>query len=48
MKHLISIHDLSLEEVNKIFELSAKLKKERKQGIPHPLLKGKTLGMIFT
>ncbi len=48
MKHLISIHDLSLSEINKIFELSAKLKLEKKQGIPHPILKGKTLGMIFT
>lgn len=48
MEHLISIHDLSLSEINKIFELSSKLKLEKKQGIPHPILKGKTLGMIFT
>ena len=48
MKHLISIHDLSSEEINGIFELSRKLKKELKNGIQHHLLKGKTLGMIFT
>jgi ornithine carbamoyltransferase len=48
MKHFISIHDITTEEINKIFELAEKLKKEQKSGIQHHLLKGKTLGMIFT
>jgi ornithine carbamoyltransferase len=48
MKHLISIHDLSPEEINEIFKLSKKLKVELKKGIQHHILKGKTLGMIFT
>lgn len=48
MKHLISLHDVSKEEILKILDLAARLKHETKNGIPHPILKGKTLGMIFT
>lgn len=48
MKHLISIHDLTFDEINEIFELSAKLKEFLKEGKDHSYLKGKTLGMIFT
>ncbi len=48
MKHLLSLHDWSPEDIEKALTLAAKLKKEQKEGIPHPLLAGKTLGMIFT
>lgn len=48
MKDLISLHDLTSEEVIDLLKLGLKLKSELKQGIPHPILKGKTLGMIFT
>ncbi len=48
MKHLISLHETSTQEVEQILTLAAKLKAETKAGISHPLLKGKTLGMIFT
>ena len=48
MKHLLSLHDWSPEDIKTALTLAAKLKKEQKEGIPHPLLKGKTLGMIFT
>lgn len=48
MKDLISLHDLSSEEVQNLLKLGLKLKDEQKKGIPHPILKGKTLGMIFT
>ncbi len=48
MKDLISLHDLTSEEIQDLLKLGLKLKAEQKQGIPHPLLKGKTLGMIFT
>jgi len=48
MKHLLSLHDISVKEVEELLKLSIKLKKELKEGIPHPLLKGKTLGMIFS
>ncbi|MCX7841714.1 MAG: ornithine carbamoyltransferase [Clostridia bacterium] len=48
MKHLISLYDLSFEEMEKILSLAEKLKRQNKEGIQHHLLKGKTLGMIFT
>jgi len=44
---LISIHDLSVGDVEEILALAADLKARQKAGIPHPLLAGKTLGMIF-
>lgn len=47
-KDLISIHDLTLEEVYQIFELSKTLKERLYIGEPHRVLEGKTLGMIFT
>lgn len=48
MQDLISLHDLTSEEVSELLKLGLKLKKELKRGIPHPILEGKTLGMIFT
>lgn len=48
MKHLIDLNDISLEEIEGLFALAAKLKKELKAGIEHYLLRGKTLGMIFS
>ncbi len=39
--------DLSTEEIIDILNLADQLKYELKHGIPHPHLKGKTLGMIF-
>lgn len=48
MKHLLSLHDWSTEDVNHALTLAAQLKQEQKAGIAHPLLKGKTLGMIFS
>ena len=47
-KNLISIHDLTLEEVNQIFEVSKTLKQKQLTGESHRVLEGKTLGMIFT
>ncbi|MCX7710182.1 MAG: ornithine carbamoyltransferase [Clostridia bacterium] len=48
MKHLISLFDLTLEEMESILTLAEKLKRQNKEGIQHHLLKGKTLGMIFS
>lgn len=48
MKDFISLHDLTKEEISTLLELSIKLKDETKKGIEHHLLKGKTLGMIFS
>ena len=44
---LLSIHELSADDVEEILTLGADLKAKQKAGIPHPLLAGKTLGMIF-
>jgi ornithine carbamoyltransferase len=47
MKHLLKMLDLSTEEILDILDTADQLKYELKNGIPHPHLKGKTLGMIF-
>ena len=46
-KDLISIHNLSIDEVHEILDFAADLKVMQKRGLPHQFLKGKTLGMIF-
>ncbi len=46
-KDMLSIHDLSVDEVQEILALAKELKAKQKAGIEHHLLKGKTLGMIF-
>ncbi len=48
LEHFISIHDITVDEFHHLIDLGLKLKKEKKQGIPHHILKGKTLAMIFT
>ncbi len=47
MKHLLKLGNLTREEILDLLGLADQLKFERKNGIPHPLLEGKTLGMIF-
>ena len=47
MKHLLSIADLSADEVWQILNLARELKKEWRKGGNKPILKGKTLGMVF-
>lgn len=47
-KSLVSINDLSQEEIWQILDLSKSLKFKQKSGLPHRLLEGKTLGMIFS
>lgn len=48
MKDFISLHDCTKEEIEQLLMLAIKLKKETKEGKEHHILKGKTLGMIFT
>lgn len=48
MKHLISLHDITSDETEQLLKLTEKLKRQNKEGVQHHLLKGKTLGMIFT
>lgn len=47
MKHLLKLLDLSGEQIISILDLADQLKYEKKNHIAHPLLAGKTLGMIF-
>ncbi|MBR2453107.1 MAG: ornithine carbamoyltransferase [Clostridia bacterium] len=47
MKHLLKLSDLSAQEITEILDLADQLKYEKKNGIPHKHLEGKTLGMIF-
>ncbi|WP_029915684.1 ornithine carbamoyltransferase [Pelobacter seleniigenes] len=46
-KDFLSISDWSVEDLEKIFTLTAELKQKQKEGTPHRLLEGQTLGMIF-
>ena len=47
MKHLLKLMDLSEKEITEILNLADQLKYEKKNGIQHHILAGKTLGMIF-
>ena len=47
MKHLLKLMDLSEQEINEILNTADQLKYEKKNGIKHHILEGKTLGMIF-
>lgn len=49
MKHYIDFHeDVSVDELGELLTLARDLKAKTKAGIPHPLLAGKSLGMIFS
>jgi len=48
LKHLLSIHEITSNDVENILKLTEELKYKQENGIEHPLLKGKTLGMIFS
>ncbi|HEY4723430.1 MAG TPA: hypothetical protein VII92_16365, partial [Anaerolineae bacterium] len=48
MNHFLSLADLSPDQLAGLLDLAVKLKKERMSGGNKPVLKGKTLGMIFT
>lgn len=46
-RDFISIHDYTADEVQEIFKVARILKEKQKRREPHPVLAGKTLGMIF-
>ena len=48
MKHLLTLADLTKEELYGLLDLADSLKKEVKKGVFTPYLRNKTLGMIFT
>jgi len=46
-KDFLTLADFSKQELMYLIELAIELKDQQKQGIPHRLLEGKTLAMIF-
>lgn len=46
-KDFLALSDWSLEDLETIFTLTRELKEKQKEGTPHRLLEGQTLGMIF-
>jgi ornithine carbamoyltransferase len=44
---LLDVATVPKAEVDRLLTLAADLKKKQRLGIPHPLLKGKTLGLLF-
>ena len=46
MKHLLKLSDLTGDEIIEILNLADQLKYEQHNGIPHPHLAGKTLGVV--
>ena len=46
-RHLVTLDDVTREDVQQLMELTASLKAKRKQAIAHPLLQGKTLALVF-
>lgn len=47
LNHLLKLSDLSAEEITELLNMADQLKYEKKNGIPHKILDGKSLGMIF-
>ncbi len=46
-RDLLSLRDISREEIDKIFSLTRRLKREQKRGISHRVLAGKALALVF-
>jgi ornithine carbamoyltransferase len=46
-RHFLALHDFSRQELDAMLALAAELKQKQMNGIPHRLLDGKTLAMIF-
>jgi len=46
-RHFLALHDFSKAELDGLLALAKDLKAKQKQGIPHKLLDGKTVALIF-
>lgn len=46
-KNFLTLDDFNREEVYELLDQALEMKKQQKNGIAHPYLKGKVLGMIF-
>ncbi|MDD2283742.1 MAG: ornithine carbamoyltransferase [Eubacteriales bacterium] len=47
-RDFLTISDFTTDEIRLIIDAAHDLKKDLKEGIPHPVLQGKSMGMIFT
>lgn len=47
IKHLLTLADLAREEFERFFKRAIELKDKQKKGTAEPLLKGKSLGLLF-
>src|SRR5574342_821052 len=46
-KDLLDVAALSKAEVDSLLTLATRLKDKQRRGVPHPVLQGKTLGLLF-
>jgi N-acetylornithine carbamoyltransferase len=46
-RDLVTLNDWTVEEIETVVEVAARLKMERALGIPHPLLRDRVLAMLF-
>ena len=46
-RHFLALHDFTKEELDAMLALAADLKKRQKGGVPHKLLDGKSVALIF-
>jgi len=46
-RHFLALHDFTKEELDTLLTFAADLKNKQKTGIPHKLLDGKTVALIF-
>ena len=47
MRHLMTLFDLSRDEIQQIFAIAAEMKYELSQGLREPKLPGQVLGLLF-
>ena len=47
IRHFLTLHDLSPDEINEVIELAIELKAAHREGRQEPVFAGKILGMIF-
>ena len=48
MRHLLTLQDVSNDEMQEILRLAAELKSQFEQGVREPLLHGRVLGLLFS
>lgn len=46
-RHFLDIDDLRADELEELLDLASAYKEKRKEGVPHPDLERRTLGMLF-